>query len=252
MTVHQARYDEQPRDVRMRTLVEVVARRGPGGRTVLPVVRATGQVAVRRTGQHRIHLVAKAFGPLGGDAVALRLHVEAGARLEVRSVAAAVCLPARDPAPSTSELYAEVGLGGRLDVLLEPTIVAARAQHHGLTHAALAADARVRITERIVLGRHDEEPGRWRGTTRVQREGRPVFHTTVDLGPGSAMWRPPTTPRAYATDLVFASELADTGVRSRTGPTALLLPLPGGRVATAWGERLQDVLVNISDLLAEV
>ena len=51
----------------MKTFVEVLARPGPGGRTVLPVVRASGQLAVRRTGPSAVHLVATAFGPLGGD-----------------------------------------------------------------------------------------------------------------------------------------------------------------------------------------
>src|SRR4051812_4896688 len=78
----------------MRTLVEVVARRGPGGRTVLPVVRASGQLAVRRTGPTTVHLVATAFGPLGGDDADIRLVVEQGATLSVRSVAAAVAPPA--------------------------------------------------------------------------------------------------------------------------------------------------------------
>src|SRR4051812_49852809 len=87
----------------MRTLVEVVARRGPGGRTVLPVVRASGQLAVRRTGPATVHLVATAFGPLGGDDATVRLVVEEGAMLGVRTVAAAVALPARGegaPAPA--------------------------------------------------------------------------------------------------------------------------------------------------------
>src|SRR4051794_41871431 len=83
----------------MRTLVEVVARRGPGGRTVLPVVRASGQLAVRRTGPTSVHLVATAFGPLGGDDAEIRLVVEEGARLSVHSVAAAVVLPRRGGAP---------------------------------------------------------------------------------------------------------------------------------------------------------
>jgi hypothetical protein len=47
----------------MKTVVEIVARPGPGGRTVLPVVRASGQLAVRRTGPATVHLVATAFGP---------------------------------------------------------------------------------------------------------------------------------------------------------------------------------------------
>lgn len=236
----------------MRTVIEVVARRGSRGETRLPVIRATGQLAVRRTGEHRIHLVATAFGPLGGDVVDVGLLVEAGARLEVCSAAAAVCLPSRDAAPSRMELHAEVAAAARLDVLLEPTVVAVGAEHHTRTDIGLAGDARLRVTEQVVLGRHAEAPGRWAGTTRIESEGRPVLHTSVELGPGSAMWRPPTTPRAYATDLVLgANALADSGARSRTGPSSLLLPLPRGWVSTAWGDRHKDVLSAILELWPE-
>ena len=60
----------------MRTVVEIVARPGPGGRTMLPVVRASGQLAVRRTGASTVPLVATAFGPLGGDDAEISLLVE--------------------------------------------------------------------------------------------------------------------------------------------------------------------------------
>lgn len=236
------------RGVGIRSSVEVVASRGPGGRTLLPVVRATGALAVRRTGDHRIHLVASAFGPLGGDVAVIRLTIEAGARLEVCSVAAAVCLPSRDHAPSHAELYAEVAAGGRLDLLLEPTVVAAGAEHHARTEIALAGDARLRVTERVMLGRHGEEPGRWTGTTRVERDGGPLLHTTVELGPGSPMWCSPTTSRAYATELVLDPDLADAATTSRTGQAVVRLPLPGGRIATAWGDQLEDVLATIGSL----
>ena len=112
----------------MRTRVEIVARAGPGGRTVLPVVRASGQFAVRRTGPSSVHLVATAFGPLGGDDAEVSVVVEEGARLSVRSVAAAVALPSRgEPRPSAQRITAAVA--GTLDVRLEPTVVAARAHH---------------------------------------------------------------------------------------------------------------------------
>ena len=110
----------------MRTLVEVVARRGPRGRTVLPVVRASGQLAVRRTGEGAVHLVATAFGPLGGDDAEVRLVVEEGARLSVHSVAAAVVLPARGESPPSRQVVrAEVA--GVLHLAPEPTVVTARA-----------------------------------------------------------------------------------------------------------------------------
>src|SRR5688572_3162363 len=93
----------------MKTVVEVVARAGPRGRTVLSVVRASGQLAVRRTGPSMVHLVATAFGPLGGDDVDVSLVVEEGAALTVRSVAAAIALPARgEPLPSVQRIHASV------------------------------------------------------------------------------------------------------------------------------------------------
>ena len=79
----------------MRTAVEIVARPGRNGSTVLAVMRASGQLAVRRTGPTTVHLVATAFGPLGGDDAEVTLAVERGAHLAVRSVAAAIALPAR-------------------------------------------------------------------------------------------------------------------------------------------------------------
>ena len=112
----------------MKTLVEVVARCDRSGRTVLPVVRASGQLAVRRTGDASVHLVATAFGPLGGDDAEIRLVVEEGARLSVRSVAAAVVLPARgESPPSRQVVHAEVA--GLLHLATEPTVVTARAVH---------------------------------------------------------------------------------------------------------------------------
>lgn len=221
----------------MKSLVEVVARAGPGGRTVLPVVRASGQLAVRRTGPSTVHLVATAFGPLGGDDAEIRLVVEAGAVLRVRSVAAAVVLPARgNSPPSVQRVLAEVG--GELDVRLEPTVVAARATHRAVLTAELAEEAVLGATEHVLLGRTGEEPGRWTGTTRIARGGVPLLHTTLDLGPGAPSWLPPMTPRACASTVHVSP---GTSADVQAGVDAVRLPLTGGWVATAWGERLHQV-----------
>jgi urease accessory protein len=229
----------------VRTLVEVVARRGPAGRTVLPVVRAGGQYAVRRTGPGTVHLVATAFGPLGGDDGTIRLVVEEGARLCVRSVAAAVALPSRDAArPSVQRVAATVA--GELDLAPEPTVVAARAHHVAELEAELAPDGVLTATEQVLLGRRGEEPGRWTGTTRVVRAGGPLLHTTVDLGPGAPAWLPPVAPRAYAATM-------HTGRNERpvaTGEDAVRLPLPGGWTATAWGAELHLVTGALATLTA--
>lgn len=221
----------------MNTLVEIVARAGPGGRTVLTVMRASGQLAVRRTGPSAVHLVATAFGPLGGDDATVSLVVEEGATLTVRSVAAAVALPSRgEPSPSVQRIRASVA--GALDLRLEPTVVAARAHHLAELTAELAEGAALTAAEQVLLGRTGEEPGRWTGTTRIVRSGRPLLHTTVGLGPGEPAWLPPVAPRAYASTVHLADDESDV----MTSDDAVRLPLPGGWVATAWGSELHRVL----------
>jgi urease accessory protein len=228
----------------MRTLVEVVARRGPQGRTVLPVVRASGQLAVRRTGPATVHLVATAFGPLGGDDAEIRLVVEEGARLSVRTVAAAVVLPAREESLSSRQVVrAEVA--GELDLAPEPTVVTARAVHVAELSAVLAAGGALTATEQVLLGRSGEQPGRWTGTTRIERDGVPLLHTTIGLGPGAPAWLPPVAPRAYAAT-VSVGPGADGTVAA--GDDAVRLPLPGGWVGTAWGAELHDAVARLAAL----
>jgi urease accessory protein len=227
----------------VRTRVEIVARAGPGGRTVLPVVRASGQLAVRRTGPTTVHLVATAFGPLGGDDAEIALVVEEGASLVVRSVAAAIALPSRgEPRPSAQRITGTVA--GTLDLRLEPTVVAAGARHLVELTAVLGDGAALTATEQVLLGRAGEAPGRWTGTTRIERCGRPLLHTTVGLGPGEPAWLPPVAPRAYASTVHIADDA--TGVA--TGLDAVRSPLPGGWVATAWGTELHRVVRAAQEL----
>lgn len=226
----------------MRTEVEIVARPGPGGRTVLPVLRASGALAVRATGPGSVHLVGTAAGPLGGDSVAVTITVEAGARLRLRSAAASVVLPSATGGPSGTTFALDVA--GALDLGLEPTVVTARATHVATTTARLGPEGRLRLVERVVLGRAGEGPGRWTGTVRAERDGRPLLHTTQELGPGGAGWAHPFTPRAYATELVLDGSTVDPAV----GPDSVRLPLPGGWTATAWAGHLDAALARLAVL----
>jgi urease accessory protein len=209
-------------------------------------MRASGQLAVRRTGPSTVHLVATAFGPLGGDDVKVSLVVEEGAHLAVRSVAAAIALPARDVStPSAQRITALVA--GTLDLGLEPTVVAAGASHLATLTAELTPTGVLTATEQVLLGRTGEEPGRWTGTVRVVRERRPLLHTTVGLGPGEPAWLPPVAPRAYASTVHIGSP-ADV----LTADDAVRLPLPGGWVTTAWGPELHRVVRALEALGATV
>jgi urease accessory protein len=230
----------------MRTLVEVVARCDARGRTALPIVRASGQLAVRRTGPTTVHLVATAFGPLGGDDAEIRLVVEEGARLTVRSVAAAVVLPARGESPPSRQLV-RADVAGALDLAPEPTVVTARAVHLAELHAELGQDGELTATEQVLLGRMGEQPGRWTGTTRIERSGRPLLHTTVGLGPGVPAWLPPVAPRAYVSTVSIGEPRAEVG----TGVDAVRLPLPGGWVGTAWAGELHEAVARLAAVVRD-
>jgi urease accessory protein len=206
------------------------------------VVRASGQLAVRRTGPATVHLVATAFGPLGGDDAEIRLVVEDGAALTVRTVASAVALPARDGRPSAQRITAEVA--GDLHLDPEPTVVARGAHHLADLRVMLGEAARLTAAERVLLGRTGEAPGRWTGTTRIERDGDPLLHTTLDLGSGAPAWLPPACPRAYASTVQLTGSDAGTA----TGDAAVRLPLPGGWVATGWGEELHLVVAEVGRL----
>jgi urease accessory protein len=135
-------------------------------------------------------------------------------------------------------------VAGALDLGLEPTVVAARAHHRAELTAELSEGAVLTASERVLLGRAGEDPGRWTGTTRVVRSGRPLLHTTVGLGPGEPAWLPPVAPRAYASTVHLAGD--DTDVL--TADDAVRLPLPGGWVTTAWGTELHSVVRAAEEL----
>lgn len=220
----------------IRSRVEIVARAAPDGSTVLSRLHADGQLAVRRTAAQVVHLVGVAAGPMGGDTVELIITVEPGARLEVRSAAAALVLPGRHDPFSRTRIEAEVGPGGSLVLGLEPTVVAHRARHAATTRIRLADGARLRLTERVVLGRHGEPPGEWSGRTVIDRDGRPLLRHTVRsatlLADGA---------RGYF------SEVSTDAAEAATGGTAVTMPLAGGgTLRAAWAPDLSGAVAQLS------
>ncbi|MFN8075530.1 MAG: urease accessory protein UreD [Kineosporiaceae bacterium] len=242
---------------RMRSLVEIVAAPGPHG-TVLPVLRSDVMVAVRRTdvpgvpdpdGTAQVHLVGTAAGPLTGDELTVRITVAAGARLAVRSAAATLALPAREPGLRAAAVRYElrVGAGAHLDLATEPLVVCRGADVATVTDLVLADGATATVLEQVVLGRHGEEGGAWRGRTVADVAGRPALRHTLDSRhlPGRA--------------LVSRLELGplpglpgEPAVADAPG-TAVLLPLAaGGTLATATGADLAAATAALSALATSV
>ncbi len=210
----------------------VVARLGPAGVTHLAELRSAPPLSLRRAAG-ALWMVGSAAGPLPGDRVALSVGVGAGASLTVRSTAASVALGAHGDDHSEFLVEAEVGAGGELRWLPEPTVASAGCHHRYLARIRLGAGARLVWRDELVLGRHGEGPGRLTSRIDIDAAGVPLLRHELRVGPGEPGWEGPAiTGGAGAVGMVVV-----IGPRDRAGapppgawrsPEAAMLPLAGG------------------------
>jgi urease accessory protein len=176
-----------------------------------------------------VHLVSAAATPLGGDTIRVRVVVEAGARLLVRSVAATMALPGS--ATMESRASWELEVAGLLDLDPQPTIVAGQARHLSTTRLTLTGDGRARLRERVQIGRSYEREGFWSGSMHADVDGAPLLRHRVELGTGSVTDDDLGTPLACVSELRYPETAFDA--------VGTLLELAaGGCLATWQGERL--------------
>ncbi len=208
----------------MHSDVLIVARRGRR-----PSIECAGGVAARVTELDTVHLVSRAATPLGGDTIAVRVMVEHGARLRVRSAAATVALPGRHTTESTTRW--QVDVEGELDLDPEPTVVAGGSRHSTSMRLPVAEPSRVRLRERVQIGRTYERQGFWSGSLHADVDGRPLLRHRVELG------RDSLTHDVIGAPLASVSELRYPDVASEALGTVLELA-DGGSLATWQGDRL--------------
>jgi urease accessory protein len=208
----------------MRSDVVIVARPNRS-----PHLECAGGIAARRTERDTVHLVSAAATPLGGDSIHLRVVVEPGARLTVRTAAATVALPGATCVQSQAMWTLEVA--GELDLDPEPTIVAATARHLAATRLTLADGAKVRLRERVQIGRTGERQGFWSGSLHADVAGAPLLRHRIELGAGSLADDAIATPLACVSELRYPHTEADI--------EGVTLALAGGGCLTTWqGDRL--------------
>ncbi len=208
----------------MRSDVLIVARRDRR-----PRIESHGGLAARETEPDTVHLVSAAATPLGGDSVFVRIVVEPGARLRLRTAAATMTLPG----PTTPESHAiwTLEVAGELDVDPQPTVVAGASRHFTSTHLAMDGSGRVRLRERIQIGRSGERQGFWSGSLHADVEGSALLRHRIELGRGSVADDELATPMACISELHYPETEADTA--------GLALALAGGGCLSTWqGERL--------------
>jgi urease accessory protein len=166
---------------------------------------------------------------LGGDAIHLRVVVEAGARLRVRTAAATVTLPGAATVESHTGWTLEVA--GELDLDPQPTIVAASSRHVTTTRLDIVDHGRIAVRERIQIGRTGEREGFWSGSLHADVNGSALLRHRVELGRGSVVDDALGAPTACISELHYPDADAPTaGVR---------LALAGGGCLSTWqGARL--------------
>lgn len=192
-------------------------------------IECRGGIAARRTGPETVHLVSSVATPLGGDAISMRVVVEPGARLTVRTVAATVALPG--PTTTESQAVWDLDVAGELDLDPEPTIVAATSRHFTSTRLTLARTAVLRLRERVQIGRTGERQGFWSGSLHADVDGAALLRHRVELGSGSPADDEIAAPRASVSEMHYP--------RTDVATTGTTLALAGGGCLTTWqGDRL--------------
>lgn len=221
----------------MRARASIRAEAGADGRTRLAVLRSQAPLVLRPAAD-AVYLAAGAGGPVGGDEVELAVEVGPGAELTLRTVAATVALPGAGE--SCLRLRFAVAAGGRLAVLPEPTVVAAGARHRVWIDADVAAGGRLLLRDEVVLGRHGEAGGRYRGLLRVDLDGAPLLRHELVLDgadPVTADLASAVAARATGSLLVAGPDwtVAPPGAAPSTGGADwAVLPLAGpGVLVTA-------------------
>ncbi|MEX3647426.1 urease accessory protein UreD [Mycolicibacterium porcinum] len=195
----------------------------------LPRIEARGGLAGRCTEPDTVHLISTAATPLGGDTLTVRVVVEAGARLLIRTAAATMVLPGGHTSQSAAQWDLEVA--GQLDLDPEPTVVAGGSGHRVTTRLGIAESARVRIRERVQIGRSGEREGFWSSALHADVGPTPLLRHRVELGCGAVGDDILTAPRACISELRYPAP-------SFEAPGTVLELARGGSLATWQGDRL--------------
>jgi urease accessory protein len=165
--------------------------------------RCAAPVVLRQTGPNRVHLVQAAGGPLGGDDLALDVHLAADSSLQLRSAAAMVVQPGHPPAPARWSVVAALAPDATLDWQPEPTVICDGAELHSQVKVVLQRGARAILREAVVLGRSGQHGGRFIGELAVDLDGAPLLaHTLLLDGTDPVLTGPAGTAGARAVGML--------------------------------------------------
>jgi len=165
------------------------------GRTVVRRMHCEAPMLVRVVGEPgpvlNLAMVNGAAAPLGGDRLSFRLELLAGARVMVRSVAAAMAQPGPHGEHSEQAIELVVAAGACLDWQPQPVVSVMGSDHRVFARLDASSTSTVTMREGVFLGRYGEPPGRFVLRERVALDGVAVldhettFATGALMGPGA-------------------------------------------------------------------
>lgn len=137
----------------------------------------------------RVGLVATTAVLLGGDEVELVVEVGPGSTLELFEVAGTVAYHGRGR-PAGWHTTITVADGAHLAYAGQPLVVSDGADVARTLRVDLAASARLRLRDTLVLGRVGQRGGRVRSETLLRVDGAEVWREDTDLDPDGVRDRP--------------------------------------------------------------
>lgn len=139
-------------------------------------LRSSGALQLRPTPKG-LFVVGGAAGPVGGDRFELDIDIGPGAELLLTTAAANLVHPGPTGERSHYDVRVRLGDGSRLRWTPQPTIAITGADHAMTTTVDAADTASFEWIDELVLGRHDEEPGRVESRVDLVVGGTPSIRT---------------------------------------------------------------------------
>jgi urease accessory protein len=192
-----------------------------------------------------VYIVGTAASPVGRDHVRIRVVIESGARVAVRSAASMIAWSSED---AVYEIEVTVEQGACLDWKLQPLVVSAACRFRQRVFLDLADGAQLHWSEEVVLGRSGEEPGDVRLGLDADLGSGPLLRHELAAGPSHAGWDGPAVLGCNrAARLVLTVDRPSALPEATAGPGWAVMPLPGGRDCRSAGALTQALA---PDLLA--
>ena len=183
-------------------------------------------------------IVGSAAGLLESDRTRIALHLEAGARLTVKTVAATLAHACPGGGETETDVLVDAGPGARLAWLPEPLVAHAGCNHRSAARVELAPGAVALWQETLALGRSGEDAGDVELHLHVDLDGRPLLRDSLHAGSSAPAAKGP----AVLGGARHAGTLALFGTRPPNAPMALAGPGALARAVAADGAALERLL----------